>query len=262
MPPDSGFPAPQATRLSGIWTVHEWRSTVSTNNLGRTLPPGSIAKALTQTGGRGRMNRLWHSDEGGLWVSFVISLPTDKDCSALPLVAGLAILDTIATLGIPSGTQARLRWPNDLLIDKSKLAGILVERPQANKAVIGIGINICNNVAAVADKLQEPATRLCDLFTQAIPCPSIDIILDTLGQFIAQRVHIFLTEGLTPLLSELHSSWHIDTIPRLIAIDTCQGTQEGIFLGINNEGHPRIELPSGEKLTIDGAYITRLRELN
>ena len=131
----------------GNWTYHEWAEAFSTNDLARALPPWHIAVCRVQTGGRGRFNRKWIGEEGGLWASFNVPLDTPADAADgvdwghLPLVAGLALLSMLRGMGLDS---VRLRWPNDLLAGKSKLAGILVERPAAHMAVIGIGINIFN----------------------------------------------------------------------------------------------------------------------
>ena len=136
---------PEEEGPCGDWTYHEWAEAFSTNDLARTLPPGHIAVCRVQTGGRGRFNRKWIGEEGGLWASFTVPLSAPEDTAAdvhwghLPLVAGLALFNMLRGMGLDS---VRLRWPNDLLAGKSKLAGILVERPAENMAVIGIGINV------------------------------------------------------------------------------------------------------------------------
>ena len=131
---------PEEEGPCGDWTYHEWAEAFSTNDLARSLPPGHIAVCRVQTGGRGRFNRKWIGEEGGLWASFTVPLDTAAGVhwGHLPLVAGLALLNMLRSMGI---ANARLRWPNDVLIGKSKLAGILVERPSAHMAVIGMGIN-------------------------------------------------------------------------------------------------------------------------
>lgn len=130
----------------------------STNDLARTLPPRHIAVCRVQTGGRGRFNRQWIGEKGGLWASFTVPLDTPHEASSeicwghLPLVAGVALLDMLRDMGI---RNTRLRWPNDLLVGRSKLAGILVERPSDHMAVIGIGVNVFNDVAGIAGMVQD-----------------------------------------------------------------------------------------------------------
>lgn len=251
-PQSPELPANAVVRPCGAWTVYEWPETFSTNDLGRLLPPWSIAQALVQTGGRGRMNRKWHSTEGGLWVSFVVPLTgNNKDWAALPLVAGLAILDLMASYGISS---ARLRWPNDLLIGDAKLAGILVERPSADKAVIGIGINVSNNVASVADQLNDPVVRLDDLLPA--PLPAEDVLTGLAG-CLERRFQTFRDKGFPALLPDLMETW---VTPRPVIIETCDNTLEGLFMGVNAGGHPILKLQDGVDTVVDGAYITRLKE--
>lgn len=252
-PHNPDLPANAAVRPCGIWTVHEWPETFSTNDLGRLLPPWSIARALVQTGGRGRMNRKWYSGEGGLWLSFVVPLTgRNTRWEPLPLVTGVAILDLMDHYGI---SGARLRWPNDLLVNNAKLAGILVERPATDKAVIGIGLNVLNDVASVAGQLNDPVTRIADLLT---PAPDGNEVMEQLARCLEKRFRIFAEEGFAPLLPDLAKTWKE---PRPVLIETCDGTREGLFLGVNEGGHPLLRFPDGSESMVDGAYITRLKEI-
>ena len=65
---------PEEEGPCGDWTYHEWAEAFSTNDLARSLPPGHIAVCRVQTGGRGRFNRKWIGEEGGLWASFTVPL--------------------------------------------------------------------------------------------------------------------------------------------------------------------------------------------
>ena len=157
------------------WDVHKWAEAFSTNDLARQLAPWSIAVCTSQTNGRGRFNRRWFGEEGGLWISFTVPLHEDPAINGghLPLLAGLAVLKTCEELGLE---HARLRWPNDILVGKSKLGGILVERPSHDMAVIGIGINIHNPIEKIAEQLQDPPVKLSFLLS-ACPSTSSFIIL-------------------------------------------------------------------------------------
>lgn len=136
-------------------------------------PPGHIAVCRVQTGGRGRFNRKWIGEEGGLWASFTVPLSAPEDTAAdvhwghLPLVAGLALFNMLRGMGLDS---VRLRWPNDLLAGKSKLAGILVERPAENMAVIGIGINVSMMYPPSPGKSRTLRQGWRILFGTALPC--------------------------------------------------------------------------------------------
>jgi len=138
------------------WTLHEADTLASTNDHARDLPPWHAIRAKTQTGARGRHGRRWSSGEGGLWISVVLPLdPPDRGWSAFPLAAGLAVVSTLRGLGL---TQARLRWPNDVLIGPKKICGILMEKFAPDRVVVGLGLNVTNNPAAQDPELAAIAT--------------------------------------------------------------------------------------------------------
>jgi len=117
---------------------------------------GTAVGAEQQTAGVGRFQRPWHSEpESGLYVSVVLRFPFTPD--ALPLVTmalGLATLDAIRKT---TGVACDLRWPNDVLIQDKKCAGILTEL-DGNAVIAGIGINV--NHAKFPSELSEIATSL------------------------------------------------------------------------------------------------------
>jgi BirA family transcriptional regulator, biotin operon repressor / biotin---[acetyl-CoA-carboxylase] ligase len=117
--------------------VH-FRVTDSTNARARGLatrgaPHGTLVTAAEQSAGRGRQGRKWSAPAGrALLCSLVIRNPP----RLLPLVAGVAVAERV-------GPDARIKWPNDVLVDGLKVAGILVEaRLQDGWAVVGIGVNV------------------------------------------------------------------------------------------------------------------------
>lgn len=110
-------------------------------NEGEQLAEGHWLRAERQTGGRGRLGREWQSLEGNLHCSTVVNMRLgDPSAATLSLVAGLAVFDCVKRCLLPN-TQMLLKWPNDLMIHDSKVAGILLER-QGDSVVIGIGINV------------------------------------------------------------------------------------------------------------------------
>jgi BirA family transcriptional regulator, biotin operon repressor / biotin---[acetyl-CoA-carboxylase] ligase len=117
--------------------VH-YRLIDSTNERARVLatagaPHGTLVTADEQSTGRGRQGRRWTAPAGrALLCSVVIRDPS----RLLPLACGVAVAEVV-------GAGARVKWPNDLLVDGRKVAGILVEaRPQERWAVAGIGLNV------------------------------------------------------------------------------------------------------------------------
>src|SRR5690349_18502921 len=100
---------------------------------------GLWLRAEQQSGGKGRQGRAWRSPPGNLYASTLVRLRSgDPPAPSLALVAAVALHDT-ATLFAPDG-EIRIKWPNDLLVGPSKLAGILLERA-GEAVVIGFGVN-------------------------------------------------------------------------------------------------------------------------
>jgi len=134
-------------------------------------PSGSVLAVEWQSRGRGRLGRTWHS---GLGNALTFSLLWRFNCglsalSGLSLAAGVALIRALRVLGIAS---AQLKWPNDVLSDKGKLAGILIEAqgdmlgPSA--VVIGIGLNLSLQ-QPVLRQIGQPVTSLTDMLSGAAP---------------------------------------------------------------------------------------------
>ena len=128
---------------------HHFRTTTSTNSEAARLaatgaPHGSLVTANEQSAGRGRQGRRWVAPAGqSLLLSLVLREGLSRSEGLLPLRAGLAVADV-------AGPQAGLKWPNDVLVDGRKVAGILVEAfPQRGWAVLGIGVNVAVDRAAL-----------------------------------------------------------------------------------------------------------------
>jgi BirA family biotin operon repressor/biotin-[acetyl-CoA-carboxylase] ligase len=131
------------------------RTVDSTNLRARALaaagtPHGTLVTAAEQTAGRGRQGRRWSAPAGR---SLLMSLVLRDPPPLLALGAGVAVARVAETLDA-GGRRAGVKWPNDVLLDGRKVAGILVEgRPQDRWAVLGIGLNV-----AVRDGDLDPET--------------------------------------------------------------------------------------------------------
>src|SRR5260370_22011770 len=91
-------PSPILSSFEG-WTLHEYPAVTSTNFIAANLPPWTAVRADIQTNGRGRFQRAWISDRGGLWLSAVVPIQPDAiKRRALPLAVGLAVFDSLRQL--------------------------------------------------------------------------------------------------------------------------------------------------------------------
>jgi BirA family biotin operon repressor/biotin-[acetyl-CoA-carboxylase] ligase len=158
--------------------VH-YRAIGSTNARARELagagaPHGTVVTAASQSAGRGRQGRTWTAAPGrALLCSIVIRDPP----RLLPLAAGVAVAAVV-------GPQSMLKWPNDVLVEGRKVAGILVEgRPQEGWGVVGVGLNVALRVSDLPPELRSTAGTL-GLEPDAIE-PLLDELLDHLEHWIA-----------------------------------------------------------------------------
>ena len=140
------------------------RATGSTNDRARELaaagaPHGTLVTAAEQSAGRGRQGRRWSAPAGSaLLASIVLREPPEL----LPLVAAVAVADVVAAaLAEPPGDAVAIKWPNDVLLDGRKVAGILAEgRPQERWAVLGIGVNVAVDLADLPEELLATAATM------------------------------------------------------------------------------------------------------
>ena len=144
-------------------------------------PDGTVVVAGQQTQGRGRQGRDWFSPQGNLYASILLrpGLPPAR-LSELGFVVALAAADAVDAV-LPGG-RARLKWPNDVLIDAGKVAGILVEIVEDNAAVIGIGLNIAHAPTAAP----YPVTCLRDAGATASPEAALTHLLSALEHHLAR----------------------------------------------------------------------------
>jgi BirA family biotin operon repressor/biotin-[acetyl-CoA-carboxylase] ligase len=139
--------------------IHRLESTVSTMVDAATLsrqgaPHGTAVVAEQQTAGIGRHGHVWHSEpKAGLYLSIVLRIPlaTPTLTMALGLAVQRAIDDT-------AQVSTDLRWPNDVMLNDRKLAGIMVQASEPGALIAGIGINV--NHSAFPDDIREIATSL------------------------------------------------------------------------------------------------------
>ncbi len=127
-----------------------------------TAPDGTLVWALEQTGGQARRGREWHSPVGNLYTSLILrpEVPL-REAAQLGFVAALAVYDALGFVG-PPGHQVHCKWPNDVLLNGKKVAGILLESQGGGGdvppdwVVLGMGLN----VASHPEKTEFPATSL------------------------------------------------------------------------------------------------------
>jgi biotin-[acetyl-CoA-carboxylase] ligase BirA-like protein len=208
------------TRILGQSGLY-FRSLTSTNDTAKQLASsgvkeGTIVLAESQSRGKGRLGRKWFSPEGGLWFS-VILRPRIKPKHALKLTL-LGSVATVKTLNELYEIGAEIKWPNDILINRGKVCGVLTEASIKGRnlsfAVLGFGINanldpevfprhFRDSVATLKTQLGKKISReilLCELLENVEICYDLfkkgkfETILDDwrkLSGFLGSYVRIF-----------------------------------------------------------------------
>lgn len=213
-------------------------STASTNQYLTERPPPAVGRAHVclaehQTAGRGRRGRVWVSPFGQslyLSVGYRFDLPL-ASLASIGLVAGVVVAEVLAANGVAGH---RLKWPNDVLIEDRKLAGILVEASGEAEgpalAIIGLGLNVGLDPAAAA-AIDRP---WIDLARLGFELPDRDRLVAQLLSALLPACHDFARVGLVPFLPRWRA---FDAcIDRRIRVSVGPHATDGHYLGIAEDG--------------------------
>jgi BirA family biotin operon repressor/biotin-[acetyl-CoA-carboxylase] ligase len=259
---------PEPLRRAAVddWELQEYSVVTSTNLIAAPLPAWHAVRADTQTAGRGRFQRTWISDEGGLWISAVLPTPGGgARWKLLPLAAGAAVCDALRVLGVAG---LRMRWPNDVLVGDRKLCGLLLDQFVPDRTVVGIGMNVRNRPEVADRVLEHQVVRLADLVPAVPDLPEITrLILRQLRSMWAA----FQGAGLADLAGRVNSLWGG---PREVQLEldgqsasregrsVTQGLQVacGRFVGVDDVGRLILTQSNGVELRFEPHEVRHLEE--
>lgn len=244
------------------WPVSVVQSVDSTNAealrrlQGRQEPP-FIVLAERQTSGRGRRGRAWVSPFGeNLYYSLALRIDGGmRQLEGLSLVVGLALLQTLRAAGV---VGAGLKWPNDLLVDGRKVAGILLELSgdpaDVCHVVIGIGVNV-NMLASDRTNIDQPWTSMR---TELGLCVDRNELVCELNRQLSRYLDMHLKEGFAALLDEWQANhlWQ----GRTVMLTTGAEPVEGVVLGVDRTGAIRLRVAGVERHFSGGELGLRLRD--
>lgn len=204
--------------------------------------------ADAQLAGRGRHERGWVSPPGNLYASLALAAPAPS--SSLPLigfVAGVALVEAIIALAPDIAPRLALKWPNDLLLDGAKVAGILLEGEIAPDGqpglVIGMGVNVLNH-PEIPDR---PATDLAS----AASWITRDALFASLQKTFAETLGIFDSGRGFALI---RARWLALSLPmgQRLSVKLPDGAREGAFAGVDATGALRLETSLGPETILAG----------
>lgn len=208
----------------------------STNTYLTQTEEANICLAESQSAGRGRLGRKWFSPfASNIYLSvrwsFIKNLVS---LNGLSLVLGIAITKALAEYGITEGIT--LKWPNDVLWNQQKLAGVLIELSgemhEAYQTIIGIGLNVDMSRQAKPD-ISQP---WCDIVQIIAATPARNKMIGLLLNHIISTLVLFQDQGLKPFLQEWQ---HLDVAygKKIILTTPQQQIITGIGSGINEHGY-------------------------
>jgi BirA family biotin operon repressor/biotin-[acetyl-CoA-carboxylase] ligase len=194
--------------------------------LDSSLPAGAVATTDHQTGGRGRLGRSWQAPPAtSVLCSVLLRPPPDRPPAQLSLLGGLAAAEAVEAT---SGLHALIKWPNDVLVDGRKVAGVLAEK-RGDAVVLGIGINVDQEAAALPGETRVPAASLRSLTERSF---DRELVLGHLLRRLDALYAAWLDGGLAAVGAELAARDFLRG--REVEIDGLAGLAEGI------DGHGRL----------------------
>lgn len=235
----------------------------------RGAPHGTTVVAEEQTAGRGRLRRPWVSPRGmGVYVSMILrpDLPP-RQGPETTLVTALALAHALRTRW---ALDARIKWPNDVLINGKKVAGILTEMQsdpdRIQFLVVGVGINVLQGEKDLPTDVLYPATSVAVEWAKAsasVPLmgaweQSRAHVLATFLNSMEELYGLYLQEGLGPLREDLKKMSAV--LGKTVRIQVSDGVVEGLARDLTDRGALVVETPCGILETIWVGDIVHLRE--
>ncbi len=217
---------------------------------------GTVVWAQSQRAGRGRRARHWDSPAGNLYVSLLVHAGADlAEAAQLSFVTALAVREALVRhVGEPG--RLTLKWPNDILLDGAKVAGILLEtEPGAKGAdplvVIGVGVNLVSHPSGTP----YPATDL--RAAAGVDLTPAGLLGDYLSAFAEWRL-TWRNRGFAPV----RAAWleHAAGLGGPISVRLPDGTRDGKFVTLDEGGALVMETETGDRVSVTAGDVFVGRE--
>jgi len=217
----------------------------------RGAAEGTVIVADEQTAGKGRLKRIWLSPRGNIALS-VILYPDVAYLPPLIMVASLAVVHCIEAV---TGLKSQVKWPNDVLINNKKVAGILIESEvkgnMVDYAIIGIGVNV-NLRLSDFPEIPSTATSLSDELGREVS--RLDVIRHLLVG--VERLYLTLQTG-----GSIYEEWRdsLVTLGRGVRVKLGKTIYEGVAESVTTDGSLLLRHSDGSLTRVTGGDVT-LRE--
>ena len=211
----------------------------------------------SQTGGKGREGRTWHSPKNdGLYFSIILRPKIERRLiPILTLLCATAAHDTIERF---VSKKPDIKWPNDILIDEKKIAGILAETCETNQGiavVVGIGINLTTTnlpqeIRSLATSIEEASDTNTD----------VDALVQNLTFFIRQKYESFVLSSNTAMVIAEWSARSSYFKDKKVVVSTRIDSFEGVTAGLDPLGSLMVRLRDGRLIPVTAGDVTAVRQ--
>lgn len=211
--------------------VHRFKEVTSTQDVSRrllaegTAREGEVIVADYQTAGRGRFGRVWRSPIGGLYATFIC-----ERSRLISIRTGVSLISALERFGL----RARLKWPNDVVVDREKLGGVIVEEA-SGIALVGVGVNL--------DRSPLPGST-------CVSAHGVKIDRDSLLQAISVELSVELGDD------ELLDAYRASSATIGHRVSVVRGPRTGPIVGIarwiDDRGRLLVETPDGVRPVASG----------
>jgi BirA family biotin operon repressor/biotin-[acetyl-CoA-carboxylase] ligase len=251
------------TSVFGKRSIHYFSHTDSTNNRAKLFasegaPEGTLIVAEEQTSGRGRRGRRWFSPSSeGIYTSIILRPSiSPNEAPKLTLMASVAVAETLLSM---TSLALSIKWPNDIIINGRKIAGILTEisteMERIDYVVIGVGINVNTPRKSLPSDIKDTATSV--LMETGKPFPRIALLRAYL-EWLEIYYTTFMTKGFEPVMKR----WkHLaGMIGRNISVDLIDRIRTGEVLDVDKDGFLILREQDGTLERIISGDVTLLNK--
>jgi BirA family biotin operon repressor/biotin-[acetyl-CoA-carboxylase] ligase len=226
----------------------------------------AVRAAYRQTAGRGRQGRSWQSTPGhALTFSLACVLPRPlAGLAGLSLATGVAVVDGLGRLAPNEAARLSLKWPNDVLLDGRKLAGILIETAwstaSASAVVIGVGINVRRDEALEAElDATAAATRAAPpaALSQALPNANLTDTLAVVVKALTEMIDRFGKQGFAAFVDRWNAC-HAHANREVVLLEKGDEFARGIATGVDGAGQLLLLTEAGIQAIATGDVSLRL----
>lgn len=221
------------------------------------LPGGIVILAEAQEKGKGRLGREWFSPEGmNLYFSLLLRpYQPARDFPLYSLATSVALIEAIQRT---TGLAVQIKWPNDVVLEDKKLAGILLESEvrgeQSPSLVVGVGVNVNIGLTDFPPELQKSATSL--RIALGRPVDRANLLIELFNQLVEQYR---LVDDKALLIQAVRQ--HCQTLGRRVRVQTARQEFEGWAEDLQEDGALLIRMGDGNQRRILVGDVTHLREV-